>query len=70
MSNTSSSASGGVGCLSLLGIAFIVMKLAEIGAVADWSWWWVLSPFIFQASLLILILLAVIILVVIKEWGD
>ena len=30
---------------TVLGVAFIIMKLAEIGAVAAWSWWWVLSPF-------------------------
>lgn len=35
----------GVGFLPLLGLLFIGLKLAEIGAVATWSWWWVLSPF-------------------------
>jgi len=30
---------------TVLGVAFIIMKLAEIGVVAAWSWWWVLSPF-------------------------
>lgn len=29
---------------SLLLVAFIVMKLAHIGDVAQWSWWLVLSP--------------------------
>jgi len=28
----------------LLGILFITMKLLEIGPVAEWAWWWVLSP--------------------------
>jgi hypothetical protein len=28
----------------LLTIVFITLKLAEIGQVAHWSWWWVLSP--------------------------
>jgi len=27
---------------SLLGIAFIILKLVK---QIDWSWWWVLSPF-------------------------
>ena len=25
-------------------LVFLVMKLAEIGAVATWSWWWVTAP--------------------------
>lgn len=28
-----------------LGIALIAMKYLEIGPVAGWSWWWVLTPF-------------------------
>ena len=31
--------------LGILGLLFIGLKLAEIGVVATWSWWWVLSPF-------------------------
>ena len=32
---------------SLLGwvfLVFLVLKLAEIGPVATWSWWWVTAP--------------------------
>ena len=29
----------------LLGILLILLKYLEIGPVAAWSWWWVLSPF-------------------------
>lgn len=29
----------------ILGLIFVTLKLAEIGAVATWSWLWVLSPF-------------------------
>ncbi len=29
----------------LLGIALLLMKYLEIGAVANWSWWIVLAPF-------------------------
>jgi hypothetical protein len=36
--------SGGIGFCGLLAIVFIALKLAGIGAVATWSWWWVLSP--------------------------
>jgi len=28
----------------LLGILFIALKFLEIGPVAEWTWWWVLSP--------------------------
>ncbi len=31
--------------LGILGVAFVIMKLAGIGAVASWSWWWVTAPF-------------------------
>ena len=37
--------STGMGPFSLLGVAFIIMKLAGVGAVASWSWWWVTMPF-------------------------
>lgn len=29
----------------ILGVVFVALKLAEVGAVAEWSWWWVLAPF-------------------------
>ena len=29
----------------LLGITLILLKYLEVGPVATWSWWWVLSPF-------------------------
>jgi len=25
-------------------LIFLTLKLAEIGPVANWSWWWVTSP--------------------------
>ena len=31
--------------LGILGLIFVTMKLAGFGAVASWSWWWVLAPF-------------------------
>lgn len=30
--------------LPVLTLIFIALKLGEIGAVASWSWWWILSP--------------------------
>ena len=34
----------------LLGILLIHLKYLEIGPVANWSWWWVLSPFAVAAA--------------------
>lgn len=31
--------------LLMLGIALALLKYLEVGPVAQWSWWWVLSPF-------------------------
>lgn len=28
------------------GIVLLLLKWQQIGFVADWSWWWVLSPFL------------------------
>jgi hypothetical protein len=52
----------GIGFSGLLLVAFIVLKLAKIGVVADWSWWWVMSPFWIPLCIwLILALIAVIV---------
>jgi hypothetical protein len=44
MPNSNSSSSGGISLLGLIFVVFLVLKLAEIGTVATWSWWWVTSP--------------------------
>lgn len=51
-SETKPARSGGIGCLTVLGIIFVVLKLLSVPPVATWSWWMVLSPFIVQAVLL------------------
>jgi hypothetical protein len=40
--NKATSTSIGLG--TILFLIFLVMKLAKIGDVANWSWWWVTSP--------------------------
>lgn len=30
----------------LLGLLLMVLKWTETGPVAQWAWWWVLSPFL------------------------
>lgn len=37
--------SGGIGCLTVVGIVFVILKLLEVEPVAHWSWLWVLCPF-------------------------
>lgn len=37
----SNSSNNGISGLTLLGIAFIILKLTNI---IDWSWWWVTLP--------------------------
>lgn len=31
--------------LLITGIVLLLLKYLEVGIVAEWSWWWVLSPF-------------------------
>lgn len=40
--SSSTSTSGGVGLLGLLGVLFVGLKLT---GYIDWSWWWVTLPF-------------------------
>jgi hypothetical protein len=55
-----STKSRGIGCFTVVGIVFIVLKLLEIQPVASWSWLWVLSPFwIALAFDLVLVLLGI-----------
>jgi small Trp-rich protein len=46
-------ASSGIGLGGLIFIVFLVMKLAEIGQVANWSWWWVTSPLWIPVALIL-----------------
>ena len=63
MENNSSRASGGIGFVGLLQIAFIVLKLCN---VIKWSWFWVLSPIWISAGIIVAILLGFLIFVIIK----
>ncbi len=36
--------SGGYGLGVIIFIVFLILKLCQIGQVADWSWWWVTAP--------------------------
>lgn len=43
-STTNNTQVTGISFLSLLALLFVGLKLAEVGAVATWSWWWVFAP--------------------------
>lgn len=47
---------GGVGFVSLLTVAFIVLKLT--GNIT-WSWWWVFSPMWIDALFILLLIIIV-----------
>ena len=55
--------SRGLGCFTVVGIVFIVLKLLEIKPVASWSWLWVLCPFWIGLALdLVLVILGFILI--------
>lgn len=59
---SSSSSSGGTGFVTLLQILFIGLKLT---GYINWSWWWVMSPFIISTSIGLLVLAIFLILLLI-----
>tara|TARA_Y100001938_G_scaffold146735_1_gene226287 strand:+ start:49 stop:261 length:213 start_codon:yes stop_codon:yes gene_type:complete len=54
----SNSKSGGINLGGAIFLVFLILKLAGIGQVATWSWWWVTSP-LWITALLALTVLAV-----------
>jgi len=36
-------------------LVFLILKLAGIGLVANWPWWWVFSPFWMPAGLVLIL---------------
>ena len=55
--------SRGLGCLGVVGIVFVVLKLLSIEPVASWSWLWVLCPFWIGLAFDVLIVLLAFIMV-------
>jgi hypothetical protein len=43
--------SNGIGLSGFIFLIFLFLKLAQIGVVANWSWWWVTSPLWMPISL-------------------
>ncbi len=44
MSNNPSKSSTSIGLGTVLFLIFLTLKLAGLGQVANWSWWWVTAP--------------------------
>ena len=53
-----------MGFLGLLTILFVGLKLTGF---IDWSWWWVLSPMLMWAGLLLAFLLVFAVIVAVKD---
>lgn len=49
-------ASSGISLGGVIFIVFLILKLAEVGPVAKWSWWWVTSPLWIPITLVLTIL--------------
>ena len=67
MNETKTVKSGGIGFFGLLAIVFITLKLAQIGPVAAWSWWWVLSPLWIPFALVFTILFVILLIAVLGQ---
>jgi hypothetical protein len=57
MSNSNSSSGGGIGLCGIVFVVFLILKLAEVGVVANWSWWWVTAPLWGPLALVLAVLL-------------
>jgi hypothetical protein len=62
--NNKSTAGFGIG--TILFLIFLTLKLAGVGRVAYWSWWWVTSPLWIPLVLAIAIVLSVLIVKALK----
>jgi hypothetical protein len=49
--------SSGLSLSGILLVIFVTLKLAQVGLVADWSWWWVLSPLWIPIVIILLVFL-------------
>jgi fatty acid desaturase len=44
---------------TILFLIFLTLKLAGIGVVANWSWWWVFSPILIPIAALLVIFIVI-----------
>ena len=48
-------------------LVFLFLKLAEIGQVTTWSWWWVTSPLWIPLAIVGIVLAAVVIVAIVLD---
>lgn len=65
--NTTSQSRSSFPILGILGLIFVTLKLAGIGVVATWSWWWVLSPFWLPLGIMLVLSMTVGIVLVVSK---
>lgn len=68
--SSSSNTSGGVGITGCLFLIFLVLKLAEVGVVAKWSWWWVCSPLWMPLAVFVPLILIVYVFQSFSAWRE
>jgi fatty acid desaturase len=44
-----------LGFSSILFLIFLILKLAGLGIVATWSWWWVFSPILIPLAIILIL---------------
>jgi hypothetical protein len=49
--------SSGVGLGTVIFLIFLIFKLAGVGVIATWSWWWVTLPLWWWIPVLLIILI-------------
>lgn len=60
----------GIGGLGILFFIFLTLKLAELGVVKGWSWWWVTCPlWIIPAIILFIIIVGIVLKFIGKIFG-
>ena len=47
--------SKGLGYSGILFLIFLTLKLANVGVVATWNWWWVFSPIWIPIALVVVL---------------
>lgn len=45
--------------LMIMFLIFMTLKLAEVGQVATWSWWWVTAPLWIPLSVALVLILVI-----------
>lgn len=60
--------SSGIRLLGFIFIVFLILKLANIGVVAKWSWWYVTAPLWWPICAIIIFYLIFLLISVFKKY--